>query len=57
MKIEIIKQGERNPLEIWDDYPVVPNVGDRISVNCGIFTKIVKYRVFRKDRVSLLVKD
>ena len=55
MTIRIYELHGIRPVEIWEDYPFVPNVGDTISTDISGF-KTVDYRVFRKDCIDIRVK-
>lgn len=55
MKIRIYELHGIRPTEIWEDYPFVPNVGDRVYTDTS-YSKTVDYRVFRKDYVDIIVK-
>jgi hypothetical protein len=55
MTIRVYELHGIRPTEIWEDYPFVPNVGDRISTDVSGL-KTVDYRVFRKDYVNIIVK-
>lgn len=55
MTIKIYEEHGILPVEIWEDYPFVPNVGDSVSTpTSGL--KIVVYRVFKKDEVHIRIK-
>ena len=54
MLIKIQIEGEFTPLDIWENYPTIPNIGERI----GGYSKIplvVTRRTFYKDEVVLTV--
>ena len=55
MTIRIYEENGTRPVEIWEDYPFVPNVGDRVSTLVSGL-KTVSYRVFRKDLVDIRIK-
>lgn len=55
MTIRIYEENGSCPVEIWEDYPFVPNVGDRVSTPISGF-KTVVYRVFREDEVDIRIK-
>ena len=54
MIIKIYELNGCKPCDIWEDYPFVPNVGDKIStLTSGL--KTVKYRVFKKDTINIRI--
>lgn len=55
MTIYIYEKDADTPIEIWENYPYVPNVGDRVSVKI-LGLMVVVYRVFKKDIVILRVE-
>ena len=55
MTIRIYEEHGTRPVEIWEDYPFVPNVGDMVSTPITR-AKIVAYRTFRKDEVCVIIK-
>lgn len=55
MTIKIYEEYGTLPVEIWEDYPFIPNAGDRISTP-GSGLKTVAYRVFKKDEVHIRIK-
>lgn len=55
MTIEIYEEHGTRPIEIWEDYPFVPNVGDMIATPVS-GAKIVVYRVFKEDEVHIRIK-
>lgn len=55
MIIKIYDLNGTSPVEIWEDYPFVPNVGDMVSTPIT-GAKIVAYRTFRKDEVCVRIK-
>lgn len=55
MTIKIYRNGG-SLLETWNDYPVIPNVGDSIVVFGKVFSSKVVTRVFSKEEVILRVE-
>lgn len=55
MTILIYEESGTSPVEIWEDYPFVPNVGDRVFTTSSK-VKTVLYRVFRKDAIHIRIK-
>lgn len=55
MTIEIYEEHGICPVEVWKDYPFVPNVGDNVSTPASGL-KTVVYRVFKKDEVHIRIK-
>lgn len=55
MTIYIYEKDANTPTEVWENYPCVPNVGDRVSVKI-LGLMVVVYRVFEKDKVILRVE-
>ena len=55
MTILIYEEHGSRPVDIWEDYPFVPNVGDKVYTPVSGF-KTVVYRVFRKDEVHIRIK-
>ena len=55
MIIKIYDLNGTSPVEIWEDYPFAPNVGDMVFTPIT-GTKIVAYRVFREDEIYIRVK-
>lgn len=54
MTIRIYEEHGNLPVEIWEDYPFVPNVDDRVFTPIsGLRT--VTYRVFKKDVVDIRI--
>ena len=54
MTIRIYEENGTRPVEVWEDYSFVPNVGDRVSTpTSGL--KTVKYRVFKKDTIEIRI--
>lgn len=55
MTIKIYEEYGTSPVEVWENYPFVPNVGDNVSTPVSGF-KTVVYRVFKKDEVQIRIK-
>lgn len=56
MTIQIYEEHGIVPVETWEDYPFVPNVGDMVStLTSGL--KKVAYRVFKKDEVYIRLSE
>lgn len=56
MRILIYVIGQVTPIDTWENYPVVPNVGDKI----GGYTKvpmIVKNRTFYENTIVINVEQ
>ena len=55
MTILIYEEHGASPVETWEEYPFIPNVGDRVfTTNSGL--KTVVCRVFRKDAIHIRIK-
>ena len=54
MTINIYELHGIEPCDVWEDYPFVPNVGDKVSTLTSGF-KTVKYRVFKKDTIDIRI--
>lgn len=54
MTIRIYEINGIKPCDVWEDYPFVPNVGDKVSTLTSGF-KTVKYRVFKKDTIDIRI--
>lgn len=55
MTIKIYEEHGTLPVEIWKDYPFIPNVGDMVSTPLSGVKNVV-YRVFREDEVHIRIK-
>jgi hypothetical protein len=55
MKIMIYEEHGLLPIEVWKDYPFVPNVGDMVSTSTSGSKSVVR-RVFEKNVVCIRIK-
>lgn len=54
MTIMIYELNGIKPCDVWEDYPFVPNVGDKVStLTTGL--KTVVYRVFKNDTIDIRI--
>ena len=56
MTINIYELHGSRPIEVWEDYQFVPNIGDYVSTAASGL-KTVKYRVFRNNCVDIRITE
>lgn len=56
IKIIIYIDGETSPVDVWENYPVVPTIGDCIVPSTRYLCRKVKNRIFYKDSVKIIIK-
>lgn len=56
MRISIYVIGQLTPIDIWKNYPVIPNVGDKIGGYAKV-PMIVKNRTFYENMIVINVEQ